>query len=147
MTVPGSNLQECRAEAERLAPGPALAREVHRALADLRARLAARDWDAFCAVTAPRLRWLERVYAHRPGAKEAEIRQFCAQSGANPGFALEPLDPARYDLRVVAGGRLVACVDRDGRALLREPPNAQGHVTTWDVLFGRLPGGAWRVLL
>ena len=60
---------------------------------------------------------------------------------ARPDWNIEDVDPADYDLRLCAGGRLVECVTKTWEPILRTNPAPDGRRTRFAALLGRLRGG------
>ena len=63
-----------------------------------------------------------------------------AEEFARPDWAMEPLDPGSYDLRLCAGGRLVECVRADREPILRAVPDAEGDFYFFTMLVGAVNG-------
>ena len=85
------------------------------------AHLAFRSGDGVMMATLCDLYLREEARAYPAWTLEnlrARLIRSVEKNGA-PGAEVAPLVPAEYDLRLCAGGRLVECVDRTWRPLLR----------------------------
>lgn len=70
----------------------------------------------------------------------SELIAWVRQNPARPTWDMEPIDPARVDLRLCADGRLVECLDIDGNPLVRSTPQEHGIVIPYPLLLGRHEG-------
>lgn len=57
-----------------------------------------------------------------PEAGRARTKRIYRERAAEPDWAMEPLDPERFDFRLCADGRLVEIIDKDWQATVRSVP-------------------------
>lgn len=111
---------------------------VHRAMAT-------RDIQFMINLAALHLRDLVAAYQLDWGEQQQEGRGIYQELFAKPDWAMEPLDPETYDLRLCAGGRLVECVRHDRDAILRSEKDAEGNRYNYPMMLG-VVGGQLQVL-
>jgi hypothetical protein len=61
------------------------------------------------------------------------------------GFALEPLVPETFDFRLCGRRRMLDCVAKDWRSVVRSKPNGDGLRSYFHMMLGRT-GGKWWIL-
>lgn len=113
--------------------------EIAAFLESLRASLEARDPEPFLAAGAPRFDELAKAYEDPPYKKRNILRRTTAEVDG-----MQALDPATFDLRLAAGGRLVECLAKDWDAILRGAPDKDGNEDHYDMFIGRDPDG-WKM--
>lgn len=111
--------------APELALDAALEQEVRELLTGFHRGLAARDPEPYLSRAALRFQEAARAFGDPAEvAREVFVEDLADDSASESwdsagGWALEPLDPATEDLRLVAGSRVVECVARDWQPILR----------------------------
>lgn len=93
--------------------------------------------------------WAHNEIAHREVCVAFDValpeRQRAAESAlaelfAEPGFAMAPLVAEQFDYRLVAGGRMLDCVAKDGRGVVRTEPDGEGKAVRFPIMVGRFEG-------
>ncbi|WP_437661601.1 hypothetical protein [Sorangium sp. So ce1182] len=128
-------------DAPELALDDALVAEARAVLARVAAAIRAGDLGAFWAATEVRIREAIRAYpALDEEAARAELGDFLAlyrQNAADPVF---PLREERHDFRLLAGGRVLQCVDDDFQPSLRLRDPEDGSPVPYAILRARING-------
>lgn len=75
-----------------------------------------------------------------------QFRRVVARDASAPGWAFPPLDRERFDFRLVAGGRLLECINRDWRPTLRTAVLSDGYPKYYPLLLCRIHG-EWQVAI
>ncbi|WP_437669511.1 hypothetical protein [Sorangium sp. So ce131] len=126
-------------DAPALTLDDALVAEAGAALARLAAAIRAGDLGAFWAATEVRIREAIRAYpALDEEAARTELGDFLAlyrQGASEPVFALRE---ERHDFRLVAGGRVLQCVDDDFQPSLRLRDPEDGSPVPYPILLARI---------
>lgn len=120
-------------------------KEIAAYLADVRKKLEDGDCEAFLAAQKLRLADGARAFDTRASKKKNEIRRIMADEFGKPEWAFEPLDEATFDLRLVAGGRMVECLGTDWEPLVRQRPDADGNVGHFDMMLAKIDG-RWEIV-
>lgn len=105
------------------------------------------DGDAMVVYMHPKL--VESSQA-MPGRSEdmleQQIKKMAQGLAASPDFKMAPLDPAQFDFQLAAGGRLLICVNKDGKPTLRPAASKPGMSISFPMTIG-LDNGEFRVFL
>jgi hypothetical protein len=81
------------------------------------------------------------AYGESAADQAASMRRvFDEEIWGSPDWSIENLDPAQYDLRLCAQGRLVECIAKDWWPIVRAAPTPSGARTRFAMLLGRLRG-------
>lgn len=112
--------------------------EIFKALTDIRGAMASGNPQLFLAVSNIRLGELARAYDEPESRKRNIIKRGFVEDAQQEGFGFEPLDPDRFDLRLVADGRLVECIGTDWEPLIVQKPDKDGNVAYYDMMLCRL---------
>ena len=130
-----------RVDADRrlLVPGDELDREVDAALREFEACYETRDADRLYRTLEHNLADVERAF---PALTREVNRRDQAKMIAIYGSSVPPVirDPADRDYRLVFGGRLVECIDRDGMPSIRLHCASRGVAVPLPLFLGRPPG-------
>lgn len=87
-----------------------------------------------------------RAYGKSAEVEMHGFRTDLKEASTHPTWALEPVDPERFDLRLVAGGRLVECLTKDWKPILRQRERSDGTSDwEWPMKLGNL-NGQWKML-
>jgi hypothetical protein len=63
---------------------------------------------------------------------EGVVRRYAS----TPGWGMQPLAPDQFSFRVVAGGRLIECINKDWKATVRSAPLASGFPYYFPIFLG-----------
>ena len=113
--------------------------EIGAFLEGLRKSIADKDPEPFLAAGAPRFDELAKAYEDPPYKKRNIFRRTVDEVDG-----MGEVDPETFDLRLVAGGRLVECVGKDWDPILRGAPDKDGNEDHYDMFIGRDAGG-WKM--
>ena len=133
--------------APRLQLDAATTGAVHEVLERIRVSLQQGDPAVLGSLAMPKFEAAARAFPTR--SLTDTVRQFSAvvtRNAASPGWQMPPLDPTQFNFRLVAGGRLIECVNRDWRATVRSAPRG-GGVPYYFPMFLGLAGGRFAVFL
>lgn len=114
-------------------------------IARVHAALADGDTDFMLRLTDRYIRELAVAYSLDPGQELKKSADLFSGQFAEPGWAMEPLEPDEHDLRLCAGGRLVECVRADREPILCGVPDADGGQYMFPMMVGAV-GGQLRLL-
>lgn len=126
--------------AELLHLDGALLQEATRYVQSMHGSLARKSFPGF---------WAHNETAHREVARAFDVplteRQSAAEGALNrqfadPAFAMAPLVAEQFDYRLVASGRLLECIAKDWRAVVRTEPDSEGNVMRFPIMVGRIDG-------
>ncbi|WP_114857215.1 hypothetical protein [Azospirillum brasilense] len=117
-----------------------LASETGDLLRRLHQAMAAGDGRGVTMLLSPAYYDLSRAYPRPPNAWAEGFETFMARVSRQPEWRMQPLDPARVDFRLVAGGHMLECIDKDWQPTLRTEPLADGMPFTLPVFLARLNG-------
>lgn len=126
--------------AEQLHLDAALLQEATRYVQSMHGALARKSFPGF---------WAHNETAHREVARAFDVplseRQSAAEAALNsqfadPAFAMAPLVAEQFDYRLVANGRLLECIAKDWRAVVRTEPDSEGNVMRFPIMLGRIDG-------
>lgn len=102
---------------------------------------ARRDAQPFAQLAQTRFAEVALAFGLDPRQRVQAFVESLQRVWSRPDFAMAPIVDAEVDLRLVAGRRLVDCVDRSWRPLLRGLPQADGKPGfEAPVLLGRIDG-------
>lgn len=119
--------------------------EIHGFIEKFHANRAAGDADYFITASRMRIADLDTAYNSPPGKREADIRYMTAVSSRKPGWGLEPLEPAQYDLRLCAQGRMVECISKRWLPVVAETPDPEGSVIRYPMLIAKM-ADTWQIV-
>jgi hypothetical protein len=108
--------------------GPAALTDVVAMLNVCREAMDRRDPEPFLERAQMRFRANQLAYGLETEPEMATFRQQFAAISAEPGFAMEPLNPMTMDLRICGGGKLVDCLDLGWEPVLRSVKQMNGVV-------------------
>ncbi len=126
--------------AEVLQMDGALLQEATRYVQSMHGALARKSFPGF---------WAHNEIAHREVCIAFDValadRQRAAEAAlaemfAEPTFAMAPLVAEEFDYRLVAGGRMLECVAKDGRGVVRTEPDEEGKAVRFPIMVGRFEG-------
>lgn len=112
----------------------------------LRISLEAGNPEPFIETSRPRLESAERAYGLRPGERADLIREVTKMDASKSWWGMEPLDTEQFDFRMAAKGRLVECIGKDWKPVLKEKPDPEGGVSTYSMFLGK-SNGTWHIIL
>ena len=119
--------------------------EIEDLLRELCESLAAGDPEPYIKLQANRISETARAYNNSPREKAVRIRQVTAEDAAQSWWGFEPLDPEQFDLRLVAGQRLIQCIARDWNAIVREHEDDEGGRSYYPLMVGKL-NRTWAIM-
>lgn len=120
-------------------------KEVAAYLMEIQKLLDEGDCEAFLKKQRIRLDEGARAYDARPAKKKNEIRRLMADEFGQDGYGFLPIDEGIFDLRLVAGGRMIECVGSDWEPLVRQKPDAEGNLGFWDMMLAKIDG-EWQIV-
>jgi hypothetical protein len=109
-------------------------------LTRLHTSLNARDPEPFLEASALRLVELGKAYGKSPRNYAEAVRKITREDTADEKWGLEPLKPEEFDLRTVADGRMIECIAKDWRPILREKPAKDGSLSHYHMTVARIAG-------
>jgi len=119
--------------------------EIKPVLEKLRESLAAANPGPFLELGRTRMKESARAFGFSVAEKERLIRTNTRQESSHAGWGLQPLNEARFDLRLCAEDRMVEAVAKDWEAILRENPDAGGRSAYYTMMLSRI-GGEWAIV-
>ncbi|MGE0442206.1 MAG: hypothetical protein AB7L66_05235 [Gemmatimonadales bacterium] len=128
-----------------LALGTELEAEVADVIGILSSGLAAGEPDAYFQLGVPSLQETARAYELSPDVGVETLRAVVAESRNEPHWSFPGVPRDQWDLRLVAGGRMVECIAADWEPILRSVTGADGGAFDIPLYLGRL-GGRLQVL-
>ncbi len=73
-----------------------------------------------------------------------QFRRIVQRDSATAGWTFPALDHEQFDFRLVSGGRLIECINRDWKPTLRTEVRPDGYPKSYALVFCRI-GGQWRI--
>lgn len=107
-------------------PTPALTRDAHAFVSGLARDLARGQTESFLAATRLRTEELALAYQRSPESEVARLREWLEQLYASSSLVWQPVTLEEFQLRRLAGSRLLECLGGDGRAALTTVPDKLG---------------------
>lgn len=104
-----------------------------------------KDFNAISRVKERGTREAALAYGEDWAENEAAAARALDETWNAPGWAMEPLVAEDFDLRLVAGGRLIEAIGKNWEPLLRGTEDSEGSRLSFPVLIGR-DAGALAVL-
>jgi hypothetical protein len=136
----------CWQDAPRLTLDPATRDSIAAVIRTVREALAKGDPDPIVELSRISYEEGARAYPATTSAwLEGRFRKFLARAAQKPGWCIDPVDPSDWDLRLVADGRLVECLARDWRPIVRTKPLPDDEPYEFPMLLGRIDG-KWRIV-
>lgn len=114
-------------------------------LTKLQENLATGNVDKFIELTQCRIRDNASAYDKKIEQNIDLIKSEIDTNLKIEGWAIQPLDPADYDFRLCADSKMIHCVAKDWKPILREVPNQNGQ-GYYDIFVCKV-GKKWNVCL
>jgi len=133
--------------APRLTLDAATVAQVEAVLERIRVSLQQGDASVLGRLARPKFEAAARAFPAR--SLQETLRQFIAvveRNAKTPGWSMLPLDPAKFSFRLVAGGRLIECVNKDWKATIRSIP-PPGSIPMYFPMFVGMSGAGFAVYL
>jgi len=128
-----------------LEPGPELDAEVVRVLEDVASAMRSKRVDPMLEVLDVKMKDARIAYPVRDEAVDRNEMTHFQKFWHRAGDPVLPRRADQHDFRIVAGGRMVEAVDRDGYASLRLKDPKDGEAIPYPLLLARI-GGRLRVV-
>lgn len=110
--------------------GPALTQQAYAFVMGLARDLTRGQTESFLAATRLRTEELALAYQRSPESEAARLREWLEQLYASSALVWQPVTPEEFQLRRLAGGRLLECLGADGRAALTTVPDKNGTIVS-----------------
>jgi len=119
---------------------PAALTQVQSVIARMHNAFAIHDADFLIYMATPGLREICAAYALDPVGELSMFRSILMEEFSRDDWAMEPLEPEAFDLRLCAGGRLVECCRRDREPVLRATLDSEGQRYSYPMFVGAIGG-------
>lgn len=128
-------------QAEVLRLTPAMEREVRGVIHSVQGLYRTKQFDRLLAFKQHGVSEWAVAYGESAAVQASRMRRvFDDEIWNAPDWSIEDLDPAEYDLRLCAGGRLVECIAKDWEPIVRTRFDPTRPRTRFAMLLGRLRG-------
>lgn len=131
--------------AEELALDDATVGAVASVIEIVRSGLEAGDIASFLELGSRGLREIARAYDDSPDEGVHTLRAVVQHSRGAAHWRFPPLPRDAWDLRLVAGGRMVECIGRDWEPIVRSITDSEANSFQMPMLMGRV-AGTWAIL-
>ncbi len=111
----------------------------------IRSGLAAGDPRSFLELGSMSLREIARAFGDSPEAGANVLRALVDDGRQAPHWRFPPVPRDRWSLRLVAGGRMIECVDADWEPIVRSITDAEDNSFSMPMFVGRTATG-WSVM-
>jgi len=126
--------------------GPEVKDEVAGVLRTVAEGFARGDAEPFIELARERFHEINRAYGRPTDYGMDQLREKIKERASQTSWAMAPIDPDQFDLRSCAAGRMIDCLTRDWKPILRQREGPNGLSTMfWPVRLGKM-GGQWKIL-
>jgi hypothetical protein len=119
--------------------------EILELLTKIHTSLAAGDPEPFIEASQVRFQEISRSYEKPPAMKVAQFRQLLAAESREKWWGMQPLTPDLIDLRPVAEGKVVDCVNKDWLPTLRSKQGPDGAIDYFNMMVCKLDN-RWQIV-
>jgi hypothetical protein len=117
-------------------------------LRQIRTTLSAGDPSYLASLGQAKFENAARAYPGETAAQiEQQFRDFILQQASRGRLDFQPLSPADFDFRLVAGRRIVECINKDWRPALRTIPPANATIPGYFPMFLSYFNGRWNAVI
>jgi len=116
-------------------------RQVHHLLAAIANGLKRGDPEPFIEAARDRFLEINRAYGRPQDFGVRELRDKLRERLTDPNWDLAPVEVGEFDLRACGGGRMIDCLTRDWKPILRQREGEDGlSMTFWPVRLAEIQG-------
>lgn len=133
--------------APRLRLDPHTVAAVAAVLERIRSSLERGDPSVMLELARPKFEAAARAWPARTYPQLAmQFRAMVQRLPSTPGWAMQPLDPENFNFRLVAGSRLIECINKDWKPTVRSVPLDKGFPNYYAMCLG-LSNGSFAIFL